>query len=149
MISSYFGELSALSAALCWSIAVIIFKSASKTLSPILITALKNSIALFSFLLLFMFLDIPLIGNTPSDILPTLSWNTAYTVAFSYGSGSGNGYASSTSTNSSSTITLADGNTITQNNFDVSGSLSDSAPFGSSNGTTLNGGQFPVLGFLF
>ena len=60
MISSYFGELSALSAALCWSIAVIIFKSASKTLSPILITALKNSIALFSFLLLFMFLDIPL-----------------------------------------------------------------------------------------
>ena len=60
MISGYFGELSALSAALCWSIAVIIFKSASKTLSPILITALKNSIALFSFLLLFMFLDIPL-----------------------------------------------------------------------------------------
>ena len=60
MISSYFGELSALSAALCWSIAVIIFKSASKTLSPILITALKNSIALFSFLLLFIFLDIPL-----------------------------------------------------------------------------------------
>ena len=60
MISSYFGELSALSAAVCWSIAVIIFKSASNTLSPILITALKNSIALFSFLLLFMFLDIPL-----------------------------------------------------------------------------------------
>ena len=60
MISSYFGELSALSAALCWSIAVIIFKSASNTLSPILITALKNSIALFSFLLLFMFLDVPL-----------------------------------------------------------------------------------------
>jgi len=60
MINSYFGELSALSAAMCWSIAVIIFKSASKTLSPILITALKNSIALFSFLLLFMFLDIPL-----------------------------------------------------------------------------------------
>ena len=60
MISSYFGELSALSAALCWSIAVIIFKSASKTLSPILITALKNSIALFSFLLLFIFLDIPI-----------------------------------------------------------------------------------------
>ena len=44
--STYFGELCALSAAICWSIAVIIFKSASKSLSPLLITALKNTIAL-------------------------------------------------------------------------------------------------------
>ena len=96
----------------------------------------------------YMFLDIPLVGNTPSDILPTLSFNTAYTVAFSYGSGSGNGYSAG-SVPSSSTITLSDGNTITQNNFDTSGSLSDSPPFGSSNGTSLQSGQFPILGFLF
>ena len=55
----YFGELCALSAALCWSIAVIIFKSASKTISPILITALKNSIALIFFIIFFIILDIP------------------------------------------------------------------------------------------
>ena len=49
-----------LSAAMCWSIAVIIFKSASKLLSPLLITALKNSIALFSFIILFLLFDIPI-----------------------------------------------------------------------------------------
>ena len=38
----YFGELSALCAAIFWSIAVIIFTSASQVLSPFLITALKN-----------------------------------------------------------------------------------------------------------
>ena len=55
----YFGELSALVAALCWSIAVIIFRSASKELSPILITALKNTIAFIFFIILFILLDIP------------------------------------------------------------------------------------------
>ena len=58
--STYFGEVAALSAAICWSIAVIIFKSASKLLSPLLITALKNSIALFSFIILFLLFDIPI-----------------------------------------------------------------------------------------
>ena len=58
--SSYFGEIAALSAAICWSIAVIIFKSASKLLSPFLITALKNSIALISFIVFFLLFDIPL-----------------------------------------------------------------------------------------
>jgi drug/metabolite transporter (DMT)-like permease len=57
---SYFGETAALSAAICWSIAVIIFRSASKDLSPFLITALKNSIALLLFIILFLLLDIPL-----------------------------------------------------------------------------------------
>jgi len=60
MYNLYFGELSALLAAVCWSIAVIIFKSASNTLTPILITALKNSIALISFIFFFYFFDIPL-----------------------------------------------------------------------------------------
>ena len=58
--SLYFGEISAISAAICWSIAVIIFKSASKELSPFLITALKNTIALFFFILSFLIFDIPL-----------------------------------------------------------------------------------------
>ena len=57
--SPYFGELSALFAALCWSVAVIIFKSASKEISPLLITALKNSIALLLFLIAFIIFDIP------------------------------------------------------------------------------------------
>tara|TARA_B100000029_G_scaffold90832_1_gene80700 strand:+ start:1196 stop:2119 length:924 start_codon:yes stop_codon:yes gene_type:complete len=57
---SYFGEISALTAALCWSIAVIIFKSASNDLSPILITALKNTIALICFLFVFILFDMPL-----------------------------------------------------------------------------------------
>ena len=57
---SYFGELSAILAAFCWSIAVIIFKSASKELSPLLITALKNTIALFLFISAFIFFEIPL-----------------------------------------------------------------------------------------
>ena len=56
----YFGELSALLAALCWSIAVIIFKSVSKELSPLLITALKNTIALCFFISTFILFDIPL-----------------------------------------------------------------------------------------
>jgi len=58
--STYFGEFAMLSAAICWSIAVVIFKSASKFLSPLLITALKNSIALFSFIIFFLLFDIPI-----------------------------------------------------------------------------------------
>ena len=57
---SYFGEIAMLCAALCWSIAVIIFKSASKKISPILIVALKNTIALIAFLILFYCIDAPL-----------------------------------------------------------------------------------------
>ena len=57
---AYFGELSALLAALCWSFAVIIFKSASKELSPLLITTLKNTIALICFFIAFIVFDIPL-----------------------------------------------------------------------------------------
>ena len=49
-----------LSAAMCWSVAVVIFKSASKLLSPLLIAALKNSIALISFIILFLLFDIPI-----------------------------------------------------------------------------------------
>ena len=57
---TYFGELSALLAAIFWSIAVIIFKSASNEVSPFLITALKNTIASFCFLVFFLLFDIPL-----------------------------------------------------------------------------------------
>ena len=55
----YFGELAALSAALFWSIAIILFKSVSNELSPFLITAIKNTIGLISFILLFIILDFP------------------------------------------------------------------------------------------
>ena len=56
----YFGELSMLLAAFFWSIAVIIFKSASNKLSPLLITALKNTIALLCFIVFFIIADIPI-----------------------------------------------------------------------------------------
>ena len=56
----YFGEIAALTAAICWSIAVIIFRSASKELSPFLITALKNSIALILFIISFLIFDMPI-----------------------------------------------------------------------------------------
>ena len=56
----YFGEIAALTAALLWSIAVIIFKSASNDLSPLLITALKNTIALICFIIVFILFDISL-----------------------------------------------------------------------------------------
>ena len=59
-IYPYFGEITALTAAIFWSIAVIIFRSASQILSPFLITALKNTIALFLFLVSFLIFDIPL-----------------------------------------------------------------------------------------
>lgn len=58
--SSYFGIVSALLAAFCWSIAVIIFKSASNFLSPLLIVILKNTIAVLCFIVLFIFFEIPL-----------------------------------------------------------------------------------------
>ena len=58
--SSYFGVGTALSAAIFWSIAVIIFKSASDDISPFLITALKNTIATICFFSLFIFIDIPI-----------------------------------------------------------------------------------------
>ena len=58
--SSYFGVGAALSAAIFWSIAVIIFKSASEEISPFLITALKNTIATICFFSLFIFIDIPI-----------------------------------------------------------------------------------------
>tara|TARA_B100001750_G_scaffold236904_1_gene241367 strand:+ start:797 stop:1717 length:921 start_codon:yes stop_codon:yes gene_type:complete len=66
---SYFGEISALCAAICWSIAVIIFKSASTQLSPFLITSLKNTIALILFIIFFILFDIPIYYNnlTNSD----------------------------------------------------------------------------------
>ena len=68
---SYFGEIAMLLAAFCWSIAVIIFKSASKGLSPLLIVALKNSIALIFFTISFILFDIPLFYNgfTTNDYL--------------------------------------------------------------------------------
>ena len=56
----YFGELAALSAAFFWSIAIILFKSVSKELSPFLITALKNTIGLICFIFLFIVLDFPI-----------------------------------------------------------------------------------------
>ena len=56
--SQYFGFGAALSAAIFWSIAVIIFKSASDEISPFLITALKNTIATICFIFLFYFTDI-------------------------------------------------------------------------------------------
>lgn len=55
----YFGEISALIAAIFWSIAVVIFRSASRDISPFLITALKNTIAFILFLATFYLLDIP------------------------------------------------------------------------------------------
>ena len=57
--SPYWGVFSALMAAFCWSVAVIIFKSASKFLSPLLIVVLKNTIAIFCFIVFFVLFDIP------------------------------------------------------------------------------------------
>ena len=61
--SPYFGVGAALSAAIFWSIAVIIFKSASDEISPFLITALKNTIATICFFFLFILTDIPIWYN--------------------------------------------------------------------------------------
>ena len=54
----YFGYIAAVCSAFLWSIAVVIFKSVSKDLSPFLINAIKNSIAFFLFFLLFNFLGL-------------------------------------------------------------------------------------------
>jgi len=57
--SPSFGVVAVLLAALCWSVAVIIFKSASRFLSPLLIVLLKNTIATLCFVVLFFVFDIP------------------------------------------------------------------------------------------
>ena len=55
----YFGYIAALCSAFLWSIAVVIFKSVSKELSPFLINAIKNSIAFFLFFIIFNIIGIP------------------------------------------------------------------------------------------
>jgi len=55
----YIGELSALAAALFWSIAVILFKSVGNKVSPIVLNPLKNSIAFILFIVTFKLFDIP------------------------------------------------------------------------------------------
>ena len=57
--SPSFGVVAALLAALCWRVAVIIFKSSSRFLSPLLIVLLKNTIATLCFVVLFFIFDIP------------------------------------------------------------------------------------------
>ena len=61
------GEVFALMAALFWSIAVVIFRSLSQKVSPFLINALKNTIALMCFIILLFILRIPLWDNTFSN----------------------------------------------------------------------------------
>ncbi|MBJ47585.1 MAG: hypothetical protein CMG59_00140 [Candidatus Marinimicrobia bacterium] len=53
------GEIFSLMAAIFWSIAVVIFKSLSHKISPFLINALKNTIALICFSFLLLYLNIP------------------------------------------------------------------------------------------
>ena len=55
----YSGEFAAIMAAILWSIAVVSFRSLSKDISPFLIAALKNSIALLLFFILFLCFSIP------------------------------------------------------------------------------------------
>jgi len=59
----YFGELAALIAAICWSVAIVIFRSASQELSPFLITSLKNTIALILFIITFKLFNIYPVDN--------------------------------------------------------------------------------------
>jgi len=56
----YFGELCMLIAAILWSVTVILLKSSSNKLSPFLINPIKNSIGLLLFLILFIYMGIPL-----------------------------------------------------------------------------------------
>jgi drug/metabolite transporter (DMT)-like permease len=56
----YFGELCMLIAAILWSVTVILLKSSSNQLSPFLINPIKNSIGLLLFLILFIYMGIPL-----------------------------------------------------------------------------------------
>ena len=55
------GEVLALMAALFWSIAVVIFKSLTQKISPFLVNALKNTIALVCFIITLSILKIPLL----------------------------------------------------------------------------------------
>lgn len=57
------GELFSLMAALFWSFAVVIFKSLSSRISPFLINALKNTIALICFIITMLILEIPIWNN--------------------------------------------------------------------------------------
>ena len=59
MIFPYFGELCMLVAAVLWSVTVILLKSSSNQLSPFLINPIKNSIGLLLFLILFLYVGIP------------------------------------------------------------------------------------------
>jgi hypothetical protein len=97
----------------------------------------------------FMMLLLP-DGTGSATALPTLSWNTGYTVAFAYGNSAGTGY-STHNREYNRAITLGNGTTVTQNHFNIT-SFADSAPFGGSNGTQGAGGggygQFPVLGYM-
>jgi len=56
----YFGEFCMLVAAILWSVTVILLKSSSNQLSPFLINPIKNSIGLLLFLILFIYMGIPL-----------------------------------------------------------------------------------------
>lgn len=58
------GEVLALMAALFWSIAVVIFKSLTQKISPFLVNALKNTIALVCFIITLSLLEIPLLNLT-------------------------------------------------------------------------------------
>ena len=58
------GEVLALMAALFWSIAVVIFKSLTQKISPFLVNALKNTIALACFIITLSLLKIPLLSLT-------------------------------------------------------------------------------------
>ncbi len=89
-------------------------------------------------------------GTGSADPLPTLTWNTGYTVAFHYGSSTGSGRSQSSTGTNNRVITLNDGSQVTQNHFNI-GSFGDSSPFGGSNGTSAGAGgtgQFPVLGYI-
>ena len=95
----------------------------------------------------FMMLALP-DATGSADPLPTLSWNTGYTVAFAYLMMNGQGRSQQSQGINNRAITLNDGSTVTQNHFNV-GSYSDNSPFGSWNGTSGGSGgsgQFPVLG---
>jgi len=61
------GEVLALMAALFWSIAVVIFKSLTQKISPFLVNALKNTIALVCFIITLSVLKIPLSAFTGQE----------------------------------------------------------------------------------
>ena len=61
------GIIFPLCAAFFWSIAVIIFRTLSIKISPLLITGLKNIIALIFFIILFFIIDISFINSNISQ----------------------------------------------------------------------------------